>query len=193
MAVETVLFQALEEAKSLKLPPGIASSGKKFEDFMFKQLYHAVRQHGAVDVYPPRYTLRQPSFSGVLHQFDIVVQGPEQIAVECKFRKRTGIDTLFAFLGKLIDYRQPPKGIFVTTAEKMNDGLFCYAIAHRISVVCPFLPPVEYMLQCVKSGTDLTHRLGCLAANLKDAQRPKHVLIQWKNEYRRFVSEGYHR
>ena len=158
---------------------------------MFKQLYRAVRQNGAQDVYPPRHTLRQATCSGVVHQFDLVVREPEVTAVECKFRKRSGIDALFAFVGKLIDYREPPRGIFVTTAEKLNDDWFCYALAHRISIVCPVLPPVEFMVQCVKNDTDLARRLGSLLSQLQDVNVPRQVLIQWQNEHRRFVAEGY--
>jgi hypothetical protein len=191
MALEIILFQALEDATRLDLPPSVSSSGKKFEDFMFKQLYQAVRQHGASDVYPPRYTLQQSTHSGVVHQFDIVVRELRLTAVECKFRKRIGIDALFAFVGKLIDYREPPHGIFVTIAENLNDDCFCYAMAHRISIVCPSLPPVEYMMQCVKSGTDLARRLAGLLTHRQNVNNPRHVLIQWQNEYRRFVAEGY--
>ena len=190
MALETVLFQALDDVKTLRLRPGIPSSGKKFEDFMFKQLYQAVRQHGASDVYPPRYTLRQATSSGIFHQFDLLVRGDELTAVECKFRKKVGIDALFAFVGKLLDYREPPKGIFVTTAE-LNEDSFCYALAHHISIVCLSLPPVEYMMQYVKSDTDLARRLANLLSHVQHVNVPRHVLIQWQNEYRRFVTEGY--
>lgn len=191
MVLESVLLQGLKDVTVLELPRGTPSSGKRFEDFMVQQLYQALRQRGGLHVYQPRYTLAQPTHSGVAHQFDIVVRETQLTAIECKFRKRTGIDDLFAFLGKLKDYRDPPRGIFVTAAERVHDDSFCYAIAHRISIVCSSLPPVEYMMQRVKSNTDLARRLASLHVRLQAENVPRHVLIQWQNEYRRFAAEGY--
>ena len=192
MTLEVVLFQAVAAVKALQLPAGTPRSGTEFEDFMVKQLHQALRQQGALYVYPPRYTLSQATYSGIAHQFDIIVREDQLAAIECKFRKRTGIDDLFAFLGKLVDYREPPRGIFVTTAENVNDDSFCYAIAHRISIVCSSLAPVEYMVHRVKSNTDLARRLGSLHTRLQEENVPKRVLVQWQNEYRRFMDEGYH-
>jgi len=192
MTVEIVLFQALRDVKALELPPGIPSSGKKFEDFMVRQLYQPLRQQGALCVFPPRYTLRQATCSGLAHQFDIVVRQSELTAIECKFRKRIGIDDLFAFVGKLKDYRTPPRGIFVTTAENVNNNVFCYAIAHRISIVCFSLPPVQYMVQRVKDNTDLARRLASLQTRLRGEPAPNHLLVEWQNTYKRFTVEGYY-
>ncbi len=114
--IEIVLFQALKNVKALELPPGTPSSGKKFEDFMVQQLYQTLQQQGKLRIFPPRYTLREATYSGVAHQIDIVIRQSKLIAIECKFRKGTNIGELFAFVGKLIDYREPPRGIFVTTA-----------------------------------------------------------------------------
>jgi hypothetical protein len=191
LALETVLFQALVNVGDLQLPQGTPSSGTKFEDFMVKQLHHALRQRGGLYVYPPRHTLTQGTYSGVAHQFDIVVRESRLAAIECKFRKRSGIDDLFAFAGKLIDYREPLRGIFVTAAQDVNDDCHSYAIARGISIVCTSLPPVEYMRACVKSGTDLARRLGSLHARLQQDNVPMRVLVQWHNEYRRFIQEGY--
>lgn len=191
MALETLLFQALVHIGDLQLPQGTPSSGTKFEDFMVKQLHQALRQRGGFHVYPPRHTLTQGTYSGVAHQFDIVVREHQLAAIECKFRKRTGIDDLFAFAGKLIDYREPLRGVFVTTAQDVNDDCHCYAIARGIAIVCTSLPPVEYMRQCVKSGTDLARRLGILHTCLQQENVPRRVLVQWHNEYRRFTHEGY--
>ena len=191
MTVEIVLFQALRDVKALELPPGIPSSGKKFEDFTVRQLYQPLRQQGALCVFPPRYTLRQATCSGLAHQFDIVVRQSGLTAIECKFRKRIGIDDLFAFVGKLKDYRTPPRGIFVTTAEKVNNNVFCYAIAHRISIVCPSLPPVQYMIQRVKKNTDLARRLASLQTRLRGKTSPNYLLVEWQNAHRSFMEEGY--
>lgn len=191
MTIEIVLFQALKDVKALELPPGTSSSGKKFEDFMVQQLYQPLRQQGGISVFPPRHTLRQATYSSVGHQFDIVIRRSELIAIECKFRKRTGIDDLFAFMGKLIDYREPPRGIFVTTAEKVNNNVFCYAIAHRISIVCPSLPPVQYMIQRVKKNTDLARRLASLQTRLRGKTSPNYLLVEWQNAHRSFMEEGY--
>lgn len=51
-------------------------------------------QSGMYRVYPPRYTLRTPTFSGAYRQFDIVVaQQDELMAIECKFRGNAHIDS----------------------------------------------------------------------------------------------------
>jgi len=191
MGVETVLFEALTDAQVVQLPPGTASSGKDFEDLMMKQLHTTLAQQAGLYVYPPRYTLSQATYSGVAHQFDIVIRENQLAALECKFRRTIGIDHLFGFVGKLVDYRQPPRGIFVTTAENASDDCFCYAIAHRISMVCRFLPPVEYMLNRVKTDTELARRLWSLQMRLQQENVPRRVLVQWRNEYGRFIAEGY--
>jgi hypothetical protein len=191
MTIETVLFQALKEVKILELPPGISSSGKKFEDLMVQQLYQKLQQQGTLHIFPPRYTLCEITYSGVAHQFDIVIRQSELIAIECKFRRRTNIGELFAFVGKLVDYRQPPSSIFVTTAENVNNDIFCYAIAHRIQIVCSSLPPVQYMIQRIKKNSDLARRLASLQTRLGGKSAPNHLLVEWQNAYARFTMEGY--
>jgi len=191
MTIEIVLFQALKDVKALELPPGIPGSGKKFEDFMVQQLHQTLQQQGTLHIFPPRYTLREATYSGVAHQFDIVIRQSKLTAIECKFRKRTNIGELFAFVGKLIDYREPPRGIFVTAAENVNNDVFCYAIAHRILVVCSRLPPVQYMIQRVKKDTDLGRRLASLQTRLRGENAPHYLLVEWQNAYRRFTVEGY--
>ena len=191
MTIEIVLFQALKDVKALELPPGIPSSGNKFEDFMVQQLYHKLQQQGTLRIFSPRYTLHETTHSGLAHQFDIVIRQDKLTTIECKFRRKTGIDNLFAFVGKLVDYRDPPRGIFVTTDENVNDNVFCYAIAHHISVVCSSLPPVEYMIQRVKENTDLARRLAGLQTRLLGDNVSRHVLVEWQNAYRRFTMEGY--
>ena len=191
MTIEIVLFQALEGVKALELPPGVPSSGKSFEDFMVQQLYRVLQQQGTLRIFPPRYTLREPTYSGVAHQFDIVIRQSELIAIECKFRKKTGIDGLFAFVGKLKDYREPPRGIFVTTAENVNNDVFWYAIAQPIPIVCSSLPPVEYMIQRVKKNTDLSRRLASLQTRLLGKVFADGSLGARKDAYKRFTVEGY--
>lgn len=192
MTIEIVLFQALKDVKALELPPGIPSSGKKFEDFMVQQLHQTLQQQGTLRIFPPRYTLHEPTYSGLSHQFDIVARQTGLTAIECKFRKKTGIDNLFAFVGKLIDYQEPPRGIFVTTADNVNNDVLCYAIAHRILIVCSHLPPIEYMIQRVKRNTDLARRLAGLQTRLQGEYTPKHLLLEWQNAYGRFALEGYY-
>ena len=191
MKPEVILFQALIEVMTLELPPGIPSPGKKFEDYIFQRLYLALRQASDQSVFPPRYTLLEATYSGVTHQFDVVVREEKLAAIECKFRKGTGIDDLFAFRGKLVDYRTSPRGIFLTTAQKICNEVFCYAIAHHISIVSPSLAPVDYMIQRVKSDTDLSRRLLNLREHLQSPSVPKQALVQWQNEHRRFKAEGY--
>jgi hypothetical protein len=191
MTIKGVLFQALKDKALDDLPPGIPSSGTKFEDFMVQQLYQKLRQLGTLRVFQPRYTLREDTYSGLAHQFDIVIRQDKLIAIECKFRGETGIDNLFAFVGKLVDYRESPRGIFVTTAENVNDNVFCYAIAHRVSIICSFLPPVEYMIQQVKKNPNLAHRLARLQTRLRGETAPNHLLVEWQNANSRFTTEGY--
>lgn len=192
MTIEFVLFQALKDVKALELPSGIPSSGKKFEDFMVQQLHQTLQQQGTLHIFPPRYTLREPTYSGVAHQFDIIIRQSGLTAIECKFRKRTRIGELFAFVGKLIDYREPLRGIFVTTAENVNNDVLCYAIAHRILIVCSSLLPVEYMIHRVKKNTDLARRLASLRTRLQGDNVPSYVLVEWQNAYGRFTAEGYY-
>lgn len=192
MTIEAALFRAFRDVKALELPPGIPSSGKQFEDFMVQQLHQTLQQQESSRIFPPRYTLREATYSGLAHQFDIVIRQSELIAIECKFRTKTGIGELFAFVGKLIDYRKCPHGIFVTTAENVNNDIFCYAIAHRILIIYSLLPPVEYMIQQVKKGTDLAHRLASLQTRLQGENAPDHLLVEWQNAYTRFTVEGYH-
>jgi hypothetical protein len=193
MNLAVVLYQSLRDAHALALPPGISSSGKKFEDYIVKQLYEKLVQSGIFRVYPPRYTLRTPTFSGAYHQFDIVVaQQDELFAIECKFRGNAHIDQLFATQGKLIDYCQKPFAFFVTTAKGINDEMYLYALAHRLQIICNSLPPIEYMLSCVKNATNIARRLEYLQTRLSDGTKPKTILIEWKNEYMRFLDEGYY-
>jgi hypothetical protein len=194
MSIEVVLYQALRAVGSLELPVGVPTSGKKFEDYVVKQLYMGLLQlQGGYRVFPPRHTLRDATFSGVHHQFDIVIaQQEELVTVECKFRGGAHIDQLFATQGKLVDYCKRPHGIFVTTALHINDEMYYYALAHNIQLICPSLPPVEYMLQLVKKGTDLEYRLKNLQIRLKNRIEPRHGLVEWRNAYRRFQDDGYH-
>lgn len=191
MRIERLLYQALIDVERLALPPGDASSGTKFEDYLVQQLYLNLQQRGTLRLFKPRYTLREPTFSTVSHQFDIVIRHDQLIAIECKFRGRTGIDDLFAFTGKLADYRERPAGVFVTTATNINDDVFCYAIAHKISIISRMRPPVGYMQDFVKAGCDLSQRLERLETRLKEDISPKHLLVEWQNAIHRFTTEGY--
>jgi hypothetical protein len=192
MDLASVLYKSLRDARALPLPPGISSSGKKFEDFTVKQLYEKLIQTGAYRIYPPRYTLRTPTFSGVYHQFDIIVEQQEGLsAIECKFRESAHIDQLFSTQGKLIDYCQKPFGFFVTTAKNINDEMHYYALAHHLQIICETLPPIEYMHNCVMNDALIAHRLEQLQIRMNDGTEPKIILIEWKNEFMRFQDEGY--
>jgi hypothetical protein len=192
MNTEVMLYRLLQTVQSLDFPVGKSASGKRFEDHIVMQLYQHLRQHGEFRVFPPRHTLREATFSGVCHQFDIVVAEHERlVAVECKFRGSAHIDQLFATQGKLVDYRKPLRGVFVTTAQGVNDEMYYYALAHQILLISPGLPPIGYMLHCVRAGTDLAHRLETLQGRIKDGAPPQHLLVEWKNNYVRFQDEGY--
>ena len=73
MNIETVLYKSLKAVQSSDLPVGESTSGKKFEDHMVMQLFQKLQQQAEFRVFPPRHTLREATFSGVHHQFDIVV------------------------------------------------------------------------------------------------------------------------
>lgn len=193
MDIEVVLYKSLKAAQSSGLPVGVSTSGKKFEDHIVMQLFQKLKQEAEFRVFPPRHTLREATFSGIHHQFDIIVaeQG-ELVAVECKFRSSAHIDQLFATQGKLVDYHKHPRGIFVTTAQGVNDEMYYYALAHQISLISPALPPVEYMLRCARDGTDLAHRLEIMQGRiLQEGALPRHLLVEWKNNHLRFQDEGY--
>ena len=193
MGVEVILYQSLQSVQTLELPVGISSSGKQFEDYVVKQLYTNLLQLGeGYRVFPPRHTLREATFSGVFHQFDIVIAQHESLmTVECKFRGGAHIDQMFATQGKIMDYRKKPQGIFITTAAHVNDEIYYYAIAHRIKLICLSLPPVEYMQSKVKKGTDLEHRLNSLHSRITEGLEPHHLLVEWRNAYLRFQADGY--
>jgi len=159
---------------------------------MVKQLHVRLSQaQDSYRVFPPRHTLREETFSGVYHQFDIVIaQQNDLITLECKFRDSAHIDQLFATQGKLIDYKRQPRGIFITTARHVNDEIYYYALAHHIRVISTLLPPVEYMLRRVKKGTDLEYRLESLQSRINSID-PHRVLVEWKNAVQRFVADGY--
>ena len=194
MSLEFTLYKSLISIESQGLPIGLSSSGKKFEDYMVRQLYtQLLHLQVGYRIFPPRYTLRNPTFSGVCHQFDLVVaKQDELVTVECKFREYTHIDELFATQGKIIDYCQRPKGIFLTTALHVNDEMYYYAMAQKIKLICPSLPTVEYMLHHVKDGTSLADRLEKLSDRIDNGIEPHNVLIEWKNDYQRFLTDGYH-
>jgi len=192
MNTEVVLYKSLQAVRLLNFPVGESASGKKFEDYMVMQLYQKLQQQGEFQVFPPRHMLHEATFSGVCHQFDIIVAEQERlVAVECKFRGSAHINELFATYGKLVDYCKRPRGVFVTTAQGFNDEMYWYALAHQILLICPQLPPVEYMLQRVKEGTDLVSRLEILRSRIKEGIAPKHVLVEWRSSYMRFQDEGY--
>lgn len=171
---------------------GVPESGKKFEDQMVMSLCQELQRQSEFRVYQPRYTLRETTFSGAHHQFDIVVANRDElVAVECKFRTSAHIDQLFATLGKLVDYRERPRGVFLTSAKTVNDAMYYYALAHRIRLISPSLPPIEYMLHCTKKGTDLAYRLSTLQDRIVGDVPPQQVLVEWKNSYIRFQDEGY--
>ena len=193
MSIEVILYQSLQSVRTLDLPVGIPSSGKQFEDYVVKQLYTSLLQlQGGYRVFPPRHTLREATFSGVYHQFDIVIaQQEDLVSVECKFCGGAHIEQLFATQGKLMDYLKQPHGIFITTAAYVNDEMYYYALAHSIQLICPSLPPVEYMQSKVKNGTDLEHRLGNLQSRIIKGMEPHHLLVEWRNAYLRFQADGY--
>ena len=101
------------------------------------------------------------------------------------------IDQLFATKGKLIDYRQMLRSFFITSADTVNDVMHCYALAHKIHIICNSLPPVEYMLNCVNKNVPIARRLQHLQIRMNDGIEPNKILIEWKNEYMRFRDEGY--
>lgn len=192
MSIESILFQTLTNMQSLDLPAGESTSGTKFENHVVTQLYQHLVQRPEYRVFPPRYTLHEPTFSGVFHQFDIVVVQQNLLStIECKFRGSAHIDQLFATQGKISDYRSRPRCIFVTTSNDVNDEIYQYGLAHHIEIICRHLAPVAYMLQCVKKETDFAQALEVLHTRMKGEVEPKRLLIEWKHVYSRFKAEGY--
>ena len=132
MTIKVALFQALKDKALDKLSPGIPSSGNKFEDFMVQQLYHKLQQQGTLRIFPPRYTLHEATHSGLAHQFDIVIRQDKLTTIECKFRGKTGIDNLFAFVGNKTNATESSTlaVLLVDTYKKeFNSGMFGTSIS----------------------------------------------------------------
>ena len=70
--------------------------------------------------------------------------------------------------------------------------MYYYAMAQKIKLICPSLPTVEYMLHHVKDGSYLADRLEKLRDRIDNGIEPHNVLIEWKNDYQRFLADGYH-
>lgn len=191
MQIETNLYRALLSVNEMELPSGVSTSGTKFENYTVQHLYQHLERRQAYKLFPPRYTLREPTYSGVAHQFDIVLRHDQLVTIECKFRSATGIADLFAFVGKLVDYRQPPAAIFVTNARAINDEVLCYAIAHQVSLIFQALPPVGFMMAYAKHNTDLGAQLAQLANRFSGDVSPKTLLVEWRHAFQRFKAAGY--
>ena len=127
------------------------------------------RKATTITIYPARYELDAPTFSGQRHQFDLMVQdGNHYIVAECKRRKGTSTrDQILTFCAKLIDYglgfhvykyESSIRGVFLSTAA-VPDGSVVYALGMGVEPIAVNFPPIEYLLTVIKEGTPLRQKL----------------------------------
>lgn len=147
------------ESEKISKDTSTSKAGFKLEDYLCLKTAEFCCKEGMdyVNVYPPRYVLDLPTFSGESHEFDFMIQYQDTYLLgECKRRKGQGAtkDQLRCFSAKLIDYglgayklRQDRffRGIFLST-DNIPDPTAVYAIGCGITIVSPYFPPVEYLL-----------------------------------------------
>jgi len=188
------------------------SSGHVFEDLTVEKVYAACHRLGTLKSFPPRYTLRLPTVSGLYHQIDVVVRegSSSYHLIECKFEQLTDVAELYAFNGKLLDYslgaqarhqKTRLRAYFLTASPTVSESFYKYALAWGITVIAPgCLPPPEHMLAKIEPNTTL-HRqltrlvdrttcisLGELVAKPREADK---LLADWRSHYQSWRRAGY--
>lgn len=176
MALESLLrcvFRIIEEeSKTISKAISPSKAGFILEDSLCLKIGEFCSKEGmdCVNVYPPRYVLELPTFSGEMHQFDIVIQcGNTYLLGESKKRKGQGAtkDQLRCFSAKLIDYGLGAyrlhqhtlfRGMFLST-DIIPDPTAIYAIGCGITLVSPHFPPVEYLLYRLNEASMLRKNL----------------------------------
>ena len=206
----SVLWELLVEKQVQQLRDG-NSSGHLFEDFTVQTVYTACHRFGTLKTFPPRYTLKLPTLSGLSYQIDVVVrEGPSNYhLIECKLKQSASVEELYAFNAKLLDYtlgaqsrghKTRVQGYFLTTSE-VSDNFPQYALAWGITLIAPgCIPPAEHMLSKVKPDTLLHSQLTRLVEKTSGAQPHESVaraceieklLVEWRACYQRWKQDGY--
>lgn len=152
------------------------AEGYRFEDETSQQIYHFAREEG-LEPNPPRTTLRLPTVSGNLHQFDGSFRYAEHVyVVECKNTQAAAKDYIHYFNAKILDYvlaaeaREEGvmlRGIFLSTVP-LAKSAWQYALAYGIRVVDPESPPIEYMTQRVVDEEALKSALTSLLERINE-------------------------
>ena len=166
----SILWGLLEEQQVQDLSKD-GSAGHDFEDLTVEKVHTACHKVSNLGPFPPRYTLRLPTVSGLCHQIDVVVRegSAGYHLIECKLEQSTDVAEIYALNGKLLDYafgarvrnqRTQIRGYFLTTSSRVSDGFCKYALAWGISLIAPGCPPPpEYMLAKTKPNTTLHRQL----------------------------------
>lgn len=207
----SVLWELLREQRVQSLSTD-GSAGHEFEDVTVEKVYTACHRLGALKVFPPRYTLKLPTVSGLHHQIDVVVQeGTSGFhLVECKFRQSVTIEELYATNGKLLDYvlgaqvrgqKTRLRGYYLVGPTRVNDSFYQYALAWGITLIAPDGPaPLEHMLAKTRPDTALYGQLTRLLQRTSGAEfpgfvtkpcKPHQLLVEWRACYERWKREGY--
>ena len=176
MAIENLLaylFEIVEtESKTLRKTISSSKAGFKLEDSICLKIAEFCIKYRMdyVNVYPPRYDLDLPTFSGERHQLDLVIQHNNTYFLgESKRREGKGAtkDQLRCFSAKLIDYGLGAykshlntffRGLFLST-DNIPDPTAVYAIGCGITVISPYFPPVEYLLSELDEASMLRKNL----------------------------------
>ena len=167
------VYEIIEkESQTLRKTLSASKAGFKLEDSISLKMAEFCNKNRMdyVNVYPPRYELDLPTFSGEKHQFDVVIQHENTYFLgESKRRKgkTTTKDQLRCFSAKLMDYglgadkfRQSTyfRGLFLSTAD-IPRATAVYAIGCGITLVSPYFPPVEYLLSKLSENSPLRKNL----------------------------------
>ena len=206
----SVLWELLAEKQVQQLSAG-DSPGHLFEDFTVQMVHTACHRLGTLKTFPPRYTLKLPTVSGLSYQIDVVVRegSSNYHLIECKFKQSASVEELYAFNAKLLDYafgaqsrgyKTRVRGYFLTTSE-VSDNFHQYALAWGITLIAPSCtPPAEHMLSKVKPNTPLHSQLTRLVEKTLGAQpfesvaracEIRKLLVEWRSCYQRWKQAGY--
>jgi hypothetical protein len=199
------LYESIrKESEKVRSHASTTQQGFALEDSLSLDIAQFCHEKNAASLtcYPPRYELDAPTFSGQVHQFDLMVKDADcYVVAECKRRKGIATrDQILTFGAKLIDYGfgfhvheydSSIRGLFLSTTD-IPDGSVVYALGTGIEPVTPSLPPIEYLLTTAKRDMSLMQKLLELKNELVvtwpsiiKTQRPhvRGILESYKNHY----------
>lgn len=200
-----------ESSKLAKNKP-TTRSGFEFENFVANSLLeHFIKSRYGEKVYPPRCELAYPTFSGIKHQFDNIVEFAKTFfVIECKRRKASAKDQILAFNAKILDYALgfvahnlafQIKGVFLSTA-KISEGARSYALGFGMVPLDADCPWLDYMASKARKDCILQRQLDDLKVKLSftlpalldmpvSKRDPQHLLILYQQVHQMWRSRGY--